>query len=327
VVERTINGERVPFVEDLPPLWAADAMTSKKTVMIVFEEMNRNLKLVNGMLNILNERRIGYKILFDNAECDVLFAATGNLGEEDDTVVEEFDAAQWGRLIRVKQVMKGEEGRSEWDSDFASVPTEQRPKGHVLPLMREFLKANPEQFAPRDKKKDGLTVDGRRWTYLNEYLVTNAGYDGDIEEYLQLVQSAGPDYVGSHAVAFIEFLNNRKRFTVADVLAGRDMKVDRDNAAQLIDAIHNLDWSQLTDAQSTNIIKFVKATDREMQAAFLIDHAERMIRDYVPCKFYPEREVTEVWTKIKPHADKVRNAFKGEYNMLQKQLHEDKVTA
>lgn len=263
---KTLTYKDKEVVKYVPPLWAVDAENSSEPVFIVFEEVNRNIRLMNAILNVLNERRIGFEVKFGP---NVFVAATGNLGAEDGTTVEEMDNAQKGRLIIFKHVIDGEEGRVEWEESFAGVPTEDRPNGKVIPLIREYLKKFPANIRPVPDKQSAVIVDSRRWTYLNEAIIANVGYNTNAQEILGFVHSNGAAYVGAYAREFMLFLESQKRWTVEDVLAGRATKTERDNAADLSTQLVALDFHKLKKAEVNNVIAFVKTFDHEMQVAFV----------------------------------------------------------
>ena len=282
VIHEGDSKRELTFVEDLPPIWAADAMNSEKPVLIVIEEMNRNIKLVNGILNILNERRIGHRIHFDRAKSPVMIAATGNLGDADGTIIEEFDAAQWGRLITVTHEIKGQEGFKEWSEAFANE--------HVHPLILKYLEKNPDAFRPSGEltsKNDNdqkIVVDGRRWTFLSEYLITNLGRDASHDAVAEAVKRIGIRYIGStYAIKFARWLEETKRFTIQDVLDGRFAKMERENQQELVGQIVALDLPNFTKDQTKNVLDFIAMLDNEMRLAFIVDLAMKW-DDYTSTK-------------------------------------------
>jgi hypothetical protein len=263
-----VNGQL--FVEGVPPMWAALVMQSERPSLIVVEEMNRNLKLVNALLNILNEKRIGYVIDFYKAKSPVFIAGTGNMGGDDGAVVDELDAAQMGRLVIKYHIMAGAEGVREWETAFAGVPHEGRPNGYVLPQIRKYLHSNPQDFAPdlknTDKAREGsqIRVTGRRWTYLNDFLINNFGYDINNETLTDAVKKYGPDYIGTRALGFAKWLDAVKRVTVKDILSGKTLKAERENAAELIEAFKAMSWPKTSKKMRENVYTFIKGLDSEL---------------------------------------------------------------
>jgi len=83
------GGEMVKCLDFVVPRWAIEA--NKQPTIIHFEELNRaQLPVRNAALQILLERCIGTEFKFNDT---VLMMASGNLGDEDGTDVEEFDNA------------------------------------------------------------------------------------------------------------------------------------------------------------------------------------------------------------------------------------------
>lgn len=271
-----IDGQEL--VKYVPPVWAYNATKANVPVFIIFEEINRNTRLMNAILNILNERRLGFEIAFGD---NVFLAATGNLGTEDGTTVEEMDAAQKGRLIIKRHKIDGESGRQEWEEGFAAVGTTERPKGQVIPLIREYLKKNPANINPElNKNSAEVVVNARRWTFLSEAIIKNFGYDAGAEEILSFVSSQGQSYVGNYAIDFAKFLEENKRITIEDVLAGRAGKPNRDNAAELNEQLRGIDPTKLPKKQNENLIRFLGLLDDDLLAGYMSDCLLLKIQDY-----------------------------------------------
>jgi len=86
------------------PRWAFEA--NKRPTILHFEELNRAPQFVrNAALQILLERQIGNHKFNDN----VLMMASGNLGDEDGTDIEEFDSALNNRLIHYPHTLSYQE--------------------------------------------------------------------------------------------------------------------------------------------------------------------------------------------------------------------------
>lgn len=299
----------------LVPEWVPDVMNTPKTttyqgVIISFEEMNRNNRLINGMLNILNERRIGYKIQFDNAPVPVFFCATGNLGEEDNTVVEDLDAAQAGRLIRVRHDITGFSGLQEWENAFAGVVSVDRPEGEVIPAIREYLRKNPANIRPvQEKNNTDVVLDSRRWTFFNEAIIRNLGYKVAHETLREFTTTMGEYYIGkSYALDFLKYLDANIRFTVQDVLQGKATKADRDNAAELVPQLLALTIKDLSKAELTHLIAFIKTLDGEIRTAFISDLISNTISPVVGT----EDEESKIKEQFAGNIQKILDTFKQE---------------
>ena len=122
--------EGVKVLDHIVPRWAIEA--NKQPTIIHFEELNRASQAVrNAALQILLERQIGIDFSFND---HVLLMASGNLGDEDFTDVEEFDAALNNRLIHFNHTLD----TNEWIDNFA--------QEHVHSLIVSYIRANPEQL-------------------------------------------------------------------------------------------------------------------------------------------------------------------------------------
>lgn len=259
------------WVEDIPPAWVQRVINNTTPTLIVFEEINRNPRLINAILNLLNERRVGYHAYsrLDLANAPVLLAATGNLGEEDGTIVEELDAAQSGRLIRRRYQVDGENGRSRWDNSFASVPSADRPKGQVLTFIREYLKANPANIRPKIKDNE-VPVDSRRWTYLSEMLINTVGYEQPIKDYIPVVELIGHDYVGGYSIDLLRFMQERVALTVGDILNGvGDRNISREMKAEISVQLAAIDICELEPDKLNNLLDFMATCEVELICQFI----------------------------------------------------------
>ena len=122
--------EKVKVLDFIVPKWAFES--NLQPTIIHFEELNRaNLHVRNAALRILLERQISDDFAFND---NVLMMCSGNLGEEDNTDVEEFDSALNNRLIHVNHKLSV----PEWIDGFA--------REHVHPTIVSYIETNPEQI-------------------------------------------------------------------------------------------------------------------------------------------------------------------------------------
>lgn len=164
----TVNGIEWDVLSHVPPEWAHIA--NEKPSIIFFDEFNRStLPVRNASLQILLERKIGYKFAFNK---NVLMAAAGNLGEEDGTDVDELDEALKNRLIHVSHDLS----MKEWIDDFA--------REHVHPSIINFIINNADHYYKTNGSKNSTEGEGkgqklaayatpRSWTMLSEYINSN----------------------------------------------------------------------------------------------------------------------------------------------------------
>jgi hypothetical protein len=241
-------------IEHAIPEWAV--LSNQAPSLIHFEELNRApLAVRNAALQILLERGIGPKFKFNQ---NVFMMASGNLGEEDGTDVEEFDNALNNRLIHMEHDLRVEEWL-EWG------------QGEIHPDILSFIELQPTNFyiAPNENSQTYATA--RSWHMLSEYIVKNFGggpkvdkngefitneagevlhfFDGykvdregkilyntfddgtkqgvekpirhwgDMTEYQSMVEVVARGFVGdTAAVKLIRFLNDRTKVSLKDVL-------------------------------------------------------------------------------------------------------------
>jgi len=189
-----------------------------------------------------------------------------------------LDNAGKGRLIIRNHNISGEDGRKEWEAGFAGVKTDSRPDGKVLPIIRKYLEKNPADIRPVvEKNSESVIVDGRRWTYLSEAIIKNLGYKATNDEIYQFTASLGLGYIGAYAKRFCQFLEENKRFTVKDVLAGTATKAERDNAIELVEQLLAIDIPGLTQTELANLITFVRTLDQEMLVSYISDQMAKFI--------------------------------------------------
>lgn len=145
-------------IEHAIPEWAV--MANEKPTLIHFEELNRApLAVRNAALQILLERGIGPKFKFNE---NVYMMASGNLGEEDDTDVEEFDAALKNRLINIKHDLTNQEWL-EW------------AEGNVHPDITHFIGLFHNYLYKKGTNEESVFASPRSWTMVSEYLYRNFG--------------------------------------------------------------------------------------------------------------------------------------------------------
>jgi hypothetical protein len=155
----------VHVIEHAIPQWAA--ISNKQPSLIHFEELNRApLAVRNAALQILLERAIGPEFRFNE---NVFMMASGNLGEEDGTDVEEFDAALNNRLLPFNHDLKN----SEW-LEWA--------EGKIHPDIRKFIEfqENNLYIPPNDNSQQYATP--RSWHMLSQNIVRNFGGGPKLDE-------------------------------------------------------------------------------------------------------------------------------------------------
>jgi len=275
------NGKIVEQVDNylthIVPEWAVIANNPEqisekyKGTLINFEELNRApLAVRNAALQLLLERQIGFRG-FKFGE-NVFMAATGNLGEEDDTDVEEFDAALKDRLIQVRHDMEMDEWRDTWANK------------HVHSAILGFLNVNAEYYynKPHGDKKEEVFPTPRSWTFLSDMIRENFGIRDNnynvieeaplTEEVISFVAMTGHHYIGHANSLFVKYLWDVNKITIFDILGGDKAKnpagyikmskpdkesMDRSKRSELLDKLKKVDITKLSEKQIENLKLFI----------------------------------------------------------------------
>ena len=213
VHERHVNERNeeisIPVVHHGLPDWAWMTRDTSKNYLICFEELNRASQgVTDAALGILLERRVGHNFKFGD---NVYMIATGNLGQEDGTTVNELDTATKGRLVTFIH----DTDAVTWINDYA--------KDNVHPDIVKFIEAHADMYYPGIKENEQMDVitSGRSWDGLSKAIINNSGKDSTVDKYGSFVKSMGKGYVGSRALRFIEYMEDNKRFVLADLTAGK----------------------------------------------------------------------------------------------------------
>jgi hypothetical protein len=241
------------------PQWAYEANSAP--TIIHFEELNRAPQFVrNAALQILLEREIG-EFKFNGT---VLMMASGNLGDEDGTDVEELDSALNNRLIHINHTLSVD----EWLNDFAETNCHR--------LVTSFIKAHPEKMYQPATENTKAYATPRSWTMLSEFIVTNFGQDASPREFLPLLKEVATGYIGNTAMKFIQYCEDMLNISIQDVLNNYDRvkkdleKYNRDKNSELIQSLKEIDITKLSDKQLANAVKFLKNVGDDEKTAYLL---------------------------------------------------------
>jgi len=252
------NGETIKVSGYAVPEWAYEA--NNQPTIIHFEELNRAPQFVrNAALQILLEREIGAFKFNKN----VLMMASGNLGDEDGTDVEEFDAALNNRLIHVSHTLSVD----EWLGDYAA--------DNCHKLITSFIKTHPEQMYKTSENARGYATP-RSWTMLSKFITENFGMDASPKDFLPLLKEVASGYIGNSAMKFIQYCEDMLNISIQDVLNNYDNikkdleKYNRDKNSELIQSLKEIDITKLTDKQLANAVKFLKNVGDDEKTAYLL---------------------------------------------------------
>jgi hypothetical protein len=276
------------------PLWAE--VSNERPTIIHFEELNRApLAVRNAALQILLERSIGTTFKFNK---EVYMIASGNLGEEDGTDVEEFDNALNNRLWHVKHVISAD----EWLNEFANklgkhIDGVEEPVPNVIPSICGFIRNNPEMIYVKPKETNGVSAPAyatpRSWTFLSDFI-----YDMLGEEYtnLQKVKDVVSEYatytVGTSSAALVRYLDETMNITVNDILnnfsgvEGRLENANRDKFSELLSGLRERRLEDLKEHQTQNLIKFLRIVHSEACAAFITEIIDKNSKEVLRTKPY-----------------------------------------
>lgn len=259
VSEIEIDGKSVKCLDFVVPRWAIEA--NRQPTIIHFEELNRASQQVrNAALQILLERCIGMDFNFND---NVLMMSSGNLGDEDGTDVEEFDAALNNRLIHIDHVL----GVDEWLENFAI------DKCHSLVV--GYIKAHPEQIYKTSENSKGYATP-RSWTMLSHFITRNFGKTASPRDFLPLLKKVSHGYVGNSAMKFVQYCEDMLNISIQDVINNYDgikkdlEKYNRDKNSELIQSLKEIDISTLNEKQLTNITKFLDRVGDDEKTAYLL---------------------------------------------------------
>lgn len=289
------------FLTHIVPYWAH--MANKAPTLIHFEELNRAaLPVRNAALQILLEKEVGYNFRFNKT---VYMVSSGNLGEEDNTDVEEFDSALSTRLIPYVHKLPYD----EWYEYFA--------KENVHELVCMFLKDNPEHYLlDQKKRKDSKTYSNpRTWTHLSMAIEENFGKNAEVPDFISFLEECGGSYVGLYSNgAFTRWCKDYEKLTIKDIIndyasvkknhikefKGQKMlNLNRDKKSQLLQSLKSWNLSKVSATGLENIKLFLLDLGKDEVCAYLIDlldHSENEVKNITKNLFKDERFTSYVET-------------------------------
>lgn len=265
----TRNINNIQVMDFAVPRWAVES--NERPTLVHFEELNRAPEDVRkAAMQLFCERGIGDKFKFNN---NVYLVATGNLGKEDNTDVEEFDAALNNRLIHIKHKLSVKEWLN-WGKDIihpAILGYIESERGAVL--FDNDVQLRQEAYATP-----------RTWHMLSNYIVTNYGIDSEVKEFLKDITIISEFYIGRSAKGFINYCKHLEEISLSDVLNMNDeFKKKLENIKNnnntfifmnIIRKLINLDISQITDEQCLNISTFLTYCPEEQVATYMNNYTK-----------------------------------------------------
>jgi hypothetical protein len=241
------------------PEWAYES--NQQPTLIHFEELNRAPQFVrNAALQILLERQIG-DFKFNDT---VLMMASGNLGDEDGTDVEEFDNALNNRLIHYSHTL----GTDEWIEGYA--------KDNIHSVIVSYIKAYPEKLYQNPTENTKAYATPRSWTFLSDFITKNFGMEASPREFLPYLQEVAHGYIGNSAQRFLQYCQEMVNITIQDIIDRYDKiekeldKYNRDKNSELINSLKEHDIKKMSDKQLANVTKFLKRVGEDELTAYLL---------------------------------------------------------
>ena len=241
------------------PRWAFEA--NKRPTILHFEELNRAPQFVrNAALQILLERQIGNFKFNDN----VFMMASGNLGDEDGTDVEEFDSALNNRLIHYPHTLSYQ----EWIDNFA--------QEKVHPSIVSFINAYPDYLYQDAGENTKAYATPRSWTFLSDFIIESIGKKSNSQEVRSLIQGIAFSYIGNTSNKFLKYLEEQSTLNINDIIDNFDgvkktlEKFQRDKKSELIQSLKEMDIKEFKKVQVENTIKFLKTVQEDELTAYLL---------------------------------------------------------
>jgi hypothetical protein len=244
--------------------WALEL--NKRPSILILEELNRSRKpVLDAALQILNERTVGDIKLNEN----VFMIASGNLGDEDGTEVNELDAATNNRLIHVYHDLRFK----DWVLGFAN--------DNVIPEIINFIENNPKSIQTKPKVVNSVIGSAfptfRSWTAVNNFILVNElSLTKDL--HIREIETMASGTIGSEmANAFADYLIRRKSLSIKDILEDFDnreteiLSLQRGDKSRLLDDLKSLKsfWNIESDTHFDNAVKFLSVLDQDEMAGAL----------------------------------------------------------
>jgi hypothetical protein len=257
--EADADGKNIKVSGYAVPEWAYEA--NQQPTVIHFEELNRAPQFVrNAALQILLERQIG-DFKFNDT---VLMMASGNLGDEDGTDVEEFDNALNNRLVHYNHTLSA----TEWVDNFG--------KDNIHSVILSYIKAYPEKLYQNPTENTKAFATPRSWTFLSDFIVQNFGKEATPREFITDLMEVAHGYIGNGAQRFLQYCQEMINITIHDVIDRYDKvekeldKYNRDKNSELINSLKEFEIKKFSDKQLENVTKFLKRVGEDELTAYLL---------------------------------------------------------
>lgn len=284
--EINVDGEKIQALSFVVPEWAI--MANQRPTIVHFEELNRASQNVrNAALQLLLERQIGYKFKFNE---NVYMVSSGNMGEDDNTDVEEFDSALNNRLIHIKHELLP----TEWIEEYA--------KENVHPMIVEYIRINAEQLNTKANENNKAYATPRSWTFLSDYIIKNYGKDAPHTEWLEDIKEVGASYIGGSITKFVRYIESTVIINLNDIIndykkvAKKLKEFNSDKKSELIEQLKLRSLNEFDTTQLNNIALFLKDVREDERTAYLlhlVDNTEerkKEVKDWLKSNFASDLE-------------------------------------
>lgn len=290
-------------VRFMPPEWSV--LSNDVPTLIHFEELNRCQRSQrNAALQILNERSIGYRFKFNSG---VFMVASGNLGEEDGTEVEELDMAVKGRLIPVIH----RANVPEWVEAFG--------KENVHPYFVQYLESYPDNFLKKGNENSFSYASPRSWTNLSEYVIAHYGWDSSPSDFRDDLARVGEYYIGTTIQHFLKWLDDMMSLTTQMILKDFDKyeksikTLTKERKDELLQNFKKHNINKMKPSEKDNLVKFLQCVSKEQVAGYIrevLDDEETYEYSKLSSNMEAMKE-TEVFKFFKrPELDEIIQAMK-----------------
>lgn len=243
---KVINNEE--YLYHITPYWAK--LANDRPTIVHFEELNRtSLNVRNAALQILLERQIGPFFTFNE---NVYFVSSGNMGDKDDTDVEDFDKALDGRLIHIYHDLT----LDEWLEYYAN--------DNIHQSIIDFLIINKNYYYqyPSENSKYKSYASPRSWTFLSDFIIKNYGKDSKSDEFIDFLMKYGYGFVGDSITPYIRFCKS-SRITINDILNDFEsykdelLKYNRDKRNEILSSLKMISFNKILNKNLDNLTKFL----------------------------------------------------------------------
>jgi len=240
--------DNIEYLYHVTPYWSK--ISNDRPTIIHFEELNRTtLNVRNAALQILLERQIGPFFKFNN---NVFMVSSGNLGDKDNTDVEEFDKALDGRLIQINHDLTID----EWIEYYAN--------DNIHSTIVNFLLNNRDYYYkyPSDNSDYNSYASPRSWTFLSDFIIENYGKDSESEQFTDFLMKYGYGFVGDSITPYIRYCKS-KRLSISDILNDFDnnkneiLDYNRDVRNEILNELKMLKFNKILLKNISNLKNFI----------------------------------------------------------------------